>query len=133
MLAVEMLAYAQPRLAICSCADIGDGPAPGAAPRAAPESGGVPAGAVPGTTQSVVAGTFSGLVPPLPNIKTTGTAFVACFGVLSVASSVTFKAGNAELSTRPTSCLVKTGMLPAVPSVVLVTVHVTFGIFFGRR
>src|SRR5262249_47633580 len=104
----------------------------GRAPRAA--GGAAPrAGAAPGIVQGVVGGTPSGNVPPPPNMRTTGTGPVAFFGVLRVARIVMFSVGYPELSTRPMSCFVTTGTLPALPSVVPATVHVTFGIFFGRR
>jgi hypothetical protein len=156
-LAVETLAYPQPRLTICSCADgagvppprgaaagglSGGAPAPRPAaafaappPRAGAAGAAPPRGAVaaPGTVHCVVVGTPAGAAPPPPNIRTTGTGPVASFGVLSVARIVTFNSGYAELSTRPTSCFVTTAMLPVLPSVVPATVQVTFGIFFGRR
>src|SRR5262245_37779501 len=144
MLAVETLAYPQPRIAICSVADgplfATAGPAPlpitaaglGIAPRAG-AAGAPGGGAAPATKQGVVGGTPSGSVPPPLNMRTTGTGPVAFFGVLSVAMIVTFNSGYAELSTRPTSCFVTIGTSPVLPSVVRATLQLTFGIFLGRR
>src|SRR5678815_3280597 len=126
---------------ICSLADGGAFPPPGAPPRgaagAAPRpacgNGAAAPRAAPGNVHAVVVGTPAGAVPPPPNIRTTGTGPFALFGVLSVASIVTFNSGYAELSTRPTSCFVMIGTLAVTPSVVLATVHVTFGMVLGRR
>src|SRR5688572_17857542 len=153
MLPVATLAKPHPRATICSCGDGSALPPPGgparpapagaAPPRPAaparPAGGGPPARAcaalanVPGTPHGVVAGTPSGRAPPPPNMSTTGTGRIACLGVLSVARIVTFNAGYRELSTRPTNCLVTIGTAPVMVSVVLLTVHVTFGMLPGRR
>ncbi len=71
--------------------------------------------------------------PPAANDKTTGTGPNALAGVLSDARMLTVKVGYEELSTRPMSFLVITGMSPFISRVVLNTSHVTLGVTFGVR
>jgi hypothetical protein len=63
----------------------------------------------------------------------TGTGPFAFAGVLRLNWMSTVTWGYDELSTCPTSSFVMIGTSPFIPFVVLLTSHVTFGVFFGRR
>src|SRR2546421_12004944 len=68
-------------------------------------------------------------VPPNPpNMISSGTALGALAGDTTVIRMSTLIAGQAELSTWPTSCLPLAGSLPTRPSVMFeTTVHITLG------
>src|SRR5215471_3605421 len=68
-----------------------------------------------------------------PNIIIAGTGCLASAGVTSTICISTLIAGKDELSTCPVSIFATTGYLPTFVLAVSVTVHVTFGRFFGTR
>src|SRR6185437_10815828 len=108
MLVGESTAYPHPFAITCSC-HVG----PGGGVNRAPIAGG------------------KGRVNP--NSMITGTGPAALAGVVRFNSISRLISGSSELSTCPIRCFVITGAPPTVSFDVLVTSHVTFGVFFGTR